>query len=107
MNQPKKFLEDIENVDGRDLDQRALDDVAPILREPNFNYETMSKKSFAASYLCNWVINIVKYNTIYKKVKPLMDSAEEAERTASEKGEELRVVQEKVRVVVEKVEALR
>merc|ERR1712100_397673 len=67
----------------------------------------MMKKSQAAAYLAGWVINIVKYNTIYKKVKPLMEYAEAAEKLANEKQAELAVVLEKVRVIVEKVDALK
>lgn len=107
MNQPKKFLDDIVSFDGSNIEQWILDELAPILRMEGFNFENMVKKSAAAANLCKWIVNIVKYNSIYKKVKPLMDSASEAENTANEKAEELRVVQEKVRVVVEKVDALR
>lgn len=67
----------------------------------------MTKKSSAAANLCNWVINIVKYNSIFKKVKPLMESAEAAEKLATEKQAELAIVLEKVRVIVEKVDALK
>ena len=45
----------------------------------------MKGKSLAAAYLCKWINNIVIYNRIYKRVKPLMDTAEEAERLANEK----------------------
>lgn len=65
------------------------------------------KKSAAAANLCNWVINIVKYNKIYKQVKPLMESAEAAEKLAAEKAAELQVVLDKVKLIVEKVEALK
>ena len=61
----------------------------------------------AAAYLCKWIVNVVIFNTIYKKVKPLMESAEEAERTAKEKEAELFVVKEKVRLICEKVDALK
>lgn len=67
----------------------------------------MKGKSLAAAYLCKWINNIVIFNTIYKRVKPLMDSAEEAERTAKEKEAELMIVKERVRVIVEKVNALK
>ena len=79
----------------------------PILDYEGFTYENMAKKSQAASFLANWVINIVKFNKIYKLVKPLMESAEAADKLANEKLEELRVVLEKVRVIVEKVDALK
>lgn len=67
----------------------------------------MLKKSSAAANLAKWVINIVIYNTIYKKVKPLMESSEAAEKLANEKLAELAIVLEKVRVIVEKVDALK
>jgi len=38
----------------------------------------MKGKSIAAAYLCGWIVNIIIYNTIYKKVKPLKDKAQEA-----------------------------
>jgi dynein heavy chain len=57
--------------------------------------------------LCKWVINIVIYNTIFKKVKPLMESSEAAEKLANEKLAELAIVMEKVRVIVEKVDGLK
>lgn len=67
----------------------------------------MKGKSLAAAYLCKWINNIVIYNRIYKRVKPLMDTAEEAERIANEKKAELAIVLEKVRVINEKVDALK
>jgi dynein heavy chain len=38
----------------------------------------MKGKSVAAAYLCSWIVNIVTYNTIFKKVKPLKDAADDA-----------------------------
>lgn len=67
----------------------------------------MKGKSVAAAYLCSWIVNIVTYNTIYKKVKPLSDAAEEAQSTADTKAEELKVVIEKVRVINEQVDNLK
>jgi dynein heavy chain len=67
----------------------------------------MKKKSSAAANLCTWVIAIVEYNSIYKKVKPLMDSSEAAEKLANEKLAELAIVLEKVRVMVDKVNELK
>jgi dynein heavy chain len=67
----------------------------------------MSSKSSAAANLCKWVINAVIFNSIYKKVKPLSDASDAAEKLANDKLAELAVVQEKVRVIVEKVDALK
>lgn len=71
-----------------------------------FNFETMKNKSTAAGYMTLWLVNLVRYNTIYKKVKPLMDTAEFAKQTAETKKKELEVVQAKVADVTAKVEAL-
>ena len=67
----------------------------------------MKGKSIAAAYLCSWIVNIVKFNTIYKKVKPLKDSSDAAEALANEKLAELAIVLEKVRLINEKVDALK
>ena len=61
----------------------------------------MLGKSSAAANLANWVINVMKYNEIYVNVKPLQEEAQRAEKEANEKGEELRVVQERVAEIVD------
>jgi dynein heavy chain len=42
---------------------------------PSSSKTISTSKSLAAAYLCKWINNIVIYNTIYKRVKPLMDMA--------------------------------
>ncbi len=107
MNNPKQFLDSVQKYDGNTIQEWILKDLEPILSMESFTYENMLKKSSAAANLAKWVINIVIYNTIYKKVKPLMESAEAAEKLANEKLAELAIVMEKVRVIVEKVDGLK
>lgn len=107
MNNPKAFLESVQKYDGNNIADWILKDLDPIITHESFTFENMQKKSSAAANLCKWVINIVIYNSIYKKVKPLMESSEAAEKLANEKGAELAIVLEKVRVIVEKVDALK
>ena len=97
MNNPPKFIEDVQTFDGSNIDQWILDQIAPIREKESFTFEKMLSKSQAAAYLCKWINNIIIYNTIYKKVKPLMEGAAEAEATAKEKEAELAVVKERVR----------
>lgn len=61
----------------------------------------------AAAYLCAYVVNIVRYNTIYKKVKPLKDSADEAEAFAHQKLGELQVVKDRVAAINAEVQKLK
>jgi dynein heavy chain len=99
MNNPAKFIEEVQAFDGSSIEQSILDNLAPLLALEHFNFEVMKGKSTAAAYLCSWIVNIVKFNTIYKKVKPLKDAADAAEALANEKLAELAVVLEKVRLI--------
>lgn len=107
LNVPKKFLEEIQAFDGNNIDEWKLNALAPLLAQPWFNKNDMMSKSVAAAYMCSWVVNIVRYNSIYKKVKPLKDAADAAQATAEAKQAELAVVIEKVRQINEKVDGLK
>ena len=103
MKEPKKFLDEVKLFDGNNIDEWKLEALKPILAEDWFNFEVMKVKSQAAAFLCSWMVNIVNYNTIYKKVKPLKDKAEEAQNTADEKTAALLIVKERVAQINEKV----
>lgn len=107
MNNPKGFIEQVQAYKGEEIPEWVLKELDPILKYENFTFEIMKSKSTAAAFLCSWVVNLVMYNTIYKKVKPLMESADAAEKLANEKQAELAIVLEKVRVIMEKVDALK
>jgi len=107
MGNPAKFLEEVKKMNLDEIDQWKLDALKPLLADPNFNETNMKSKSLAAAYLCAWVVNACIYNTIYKKVKPLMDAAAAAQALADAKGAELAVAMEKKRVALAKVEELR
>lgn len=52
-------------------------------------------------------MNIVKFNTIFKMVDPLEKSRDEALAQLEIKKKELAAVKEKVRILTEKVDALK
>jgi len=99
LNNPAKFIAEVKEFDGDNIDEWRLTMLEPLLREPWFNFETMKGKSLAAAYLCSWLVNVVDYNRIYKKVKPLQEAAAGAQARADAKGAELAIVMEKVRQV--------
>jgi len=107
MGDPKKFIDLVKTFDGDNIEEWRLEALKPILALDFFTKEIMMGKSQAAAFLCGWIINIVIYNTIFKKVKPLKDAADFAQATADQKGAELAVVIEQVRVINEKVDALK
>jgi dynein heavy chain len=105
MNNPNQFIESIKSFNAEKIDDKKLEALKPLLAKDYFKpgKDGMARYSEAGSYLCGWMVNVVKYNEIYKKVKPLQDSAAEAEALANSKKEELAIVMEKVRVINEKV----
>lgn len=81
------FKSTLETFKGETIPSDIVLKVEPILMDPNFSYDKMKAKSLAAANLCVWVINIVSYNKVYRKVKPLMDALDEAKsfRAAADK----------------------
>ena len=80
------FKQRLQAFRGEDITDDEIAKLQPFLSNPLFTVEEMTKKSAAAANLCNWVVNIVRFNRIYVKVKPLMDSLEAA-RAAKAKAE--------------------
>lgn len=79
------------------MTQETVALIEPIISQPFFNFEVMKGKSLAAAYLANWVVNIVTYNNIYRKVKPLMDAFAQATESKTKAESALAVVQERVK----------
>ncbi len=109
MKPPQNFIDSLKAFDKDNISdaQKTQLKGADLLGHPDFTYEVMMRKSSAAANLANWVINVVKYNDIYVMVEPLKKAAEESKALADTKGEELRVVQERVAEIVAKVNALK
>ena len=107
MNNPAKFIEEVQQFDGNNIDQWILDQLKPIMEKDFYSFDKMISKSQAAAYLCKWVCNIVTYNSIYKKVKPLKDMAEEAEGKARDAEAALTIVKAHVSDIKEKVDQLK
>ncbi|DAZ93925.1 TPA: hypothetical protein N0F65_008868 [Lagenidium giganteum] len=100
------FKQSLEQYDKENIPPEIVARVEPILEDPNFNYEKMKSKSVAAANLCVWVINIIAFHHVYVRVKPLMDTLEEARRTKMEADAELDAVQKLVAEVEAQLSAL-
>lgn len=55
------FKSQLERFEGHNMSEELVARLDPIIADPVFNPEKMMSKSFAAANLCNWVVNIVKY----------------------------------------------
>ena len=102
MKPPQNFIDSLIAYDKDNIsDKQKADLKTPdLLNHKDFTYEVMTKKSSAAANLANWVINVVKYNDIYVVVEPLKKAAESSKALADSKGEELKVVQDRVAEIV-------
>lgn len=80
------FKKSLEDYDAETIPEEVVARVDPIIADKEFDAEKMQKKSVAATNLLLWVVNVISYHKIYKKVKPLMDSLEVArqEKQAAE-----------------------
>merc|ERR1719506_1006514 len=106
MGNPGAFLDEIKNFNADEIPETNLTNVATIACQPFFNYETMKSKSQAAAFLTNWVVNIVKYNSIYKKVAPLMVKVKQSTQEKQEAEAALAIVMEQVAKVEARVAEL-
>ena len=91
------FKTRLEQFDARKMEDDVVDRVEAVIKEAGgFYAEDIAKKSVAASNLATWVVNIVQYNIVYKKVAPLMADLDAARRAKAIADEQLDVVQRMV-----------
>ena len=95
-----QFKTQLERFEGHTMSEELVDRLEPIIQDPMFTPEKMLAKSYAAANLCNWVVNIVKYCKIYRRVAPLMARLEAAKADKAAADEALA----KVEAVVAEVE---
>mmetsp|Transcript_22422 Transcript_22422/g.30704 ORF Transcript_22422/g.30704 Transcript_22422/m.30704 type:complete len:1916 (+) Transcript_22422:3-5750(+) len=100
------FKEKLETYRGEDIPEDTILRVTPMLDDPEFTFEKMKSKSAAAANLANWVINIIRFNGIYKRVKPLMESLDVATRSKRKAMDDLAVVNAQLAVIEEKLTTL-
>ena len=100
------FLEQLQKYKGEDIPEDVVKRVQPYLADPVFSYEKMKGKSAAAANLCDWVVNIINFNQIYKKVKPLMLQLETARASKSSAEKDLSEVISVMKGIEEKLNKL-
>jgi len=101
-----KFKEALQNYRGEDIPENVVAMIKPSCEAEHFTPELMQNKSAAAANLCSWVVNIYIFNRIYVKVKPLMESLEEARATKLAAETKLAEVMAEVAIVEAKLQDL-
>lgn len=72
----------------------------------NFNFQAVAKSSYAASYLQLWVSAMFSYNKIYKETEPQRKKLEEIKAVVAEKKEILRVKNEELQKINDRIDTL-
>jgi dynein heavy chain len=75
------FLEGLKSFNAENMSDALIARLKPLVEDPVMEYSVMLGKSFAAANIASWAVNCYKYNRIYVKVKPLMDSLNAARAT--------------------------
>lgn len=107
LKDPNKFMGELKTFDKENIDDWILKEMDTIIAMDIYKFDIMNKKSSAAGSLCKWSLAVCSYNKVYKFVKPLEDSAKEAEQIANTKLAELEVVRAKVAEIIAKVNELK
>ncbi|XP_066120408.1 dynein axonemal heavy chain 9 [Saccopteryx bilineata] len=90
------FLDSLVNFDKENIHENCLQAVRPYLRDPAFNREFVGTKSYAATGLCSWVVNIVKFYEVFCEVEPKRQALHRATLDLTEAQEKLAAVKAKV-----------
>lgn len=102
----EQFKVKLQEFRGEDITEDEIKKLQPFVGNELFDPKVMESKSMAAANLCNWVVNIVRFNRIYVKVKPLMDALEAARASKAEAEASLAAAQAVVDACNAKLAAL-
>ena len=70
MSDVSRWMRQLIDFDCNNIPQENVDAIMPMVHNPVFTPDGIASKSFAASSLCRWVVNVVKYHQIRCTVRP-------------------------------------
>ncbi|GLD92141.1 hypothetical protein PINS_up000674 [Pythium insidiosum] len=74
------FLDRLRNFDKDRVDISLIERVKLYVNHPDFSMENMKRASIAATTLCKWVLSIVRYFEVMRRVAPTQKKLAETER---------------------------
>ncbi|XP_055973719.1 dynein axonemal heavy chain 9 [Sorex fumeus] len=90
------FLDSLINFDKENIHENCLKAIRPYLQDPEFNPEFVATKSYAASGLCSWVINIVRFYEVFCDVEPKRQALHKATSELTAAQEKLATIKTKI-----------
>jgi dynein heavy chain len=101
-----KFLDSLRSYDKDNIKPKIIKEIRPIIKKPEFAPEKIKKASMAAYGLCCWVRAMEAYDRVAKVVGPKKIALAGAESDLAIVMEQLKVKQDELQKVVDKVQAL-
>ncbi|XP_072259402.1 dynein axonemal heavy chain 9 [Pyxicephalus adspersus] len=96
MGKVDSFLDSLINFNKENIHENCIKAIQPYLQDPEFNPEFVSSKSLAASGLCSWVINIVRFYEVYCEVEPKRQALSKANAELAAAEEKLANIKTKI-----------
>nr|XP_027809857.1 dynein heavy chain 9, axonemal [Marmota flaviventris] len=96
MTKVDSFLDSLIHFDKENIHENCLKAIRPYLQDPEFNPEFVATKSYAASGLCSWVINIVRFYEVFCDVEPKRQALSKATSELTAAQEKLAAIKTKI-----------
>ncbi|XP_032902051.1 dynein heavy chain 11, axonemal [Amblyraja radiata] len=97
MGKVDDLLQTLINYDKEHIPEKSMKIVKEqYLQDPDFNPDLVRMKSFAASGLCAWVINIIKFYEVYCDVEPKRQALTQANSELATATEKLEIIRKKL-----------
>ncbi|XP_040604816.1 dynein heavy chain 9, axonemal isoform X6 [Mesocricetus auratus] len=90
------FLDSLIHFNKENIHENCLKAIRPYLQDPAFNPEFVATKSYAASGLCSWVINIVRFYEVFCDVEPKRQALNKATSDLAAAQEKLAAIKAKI-----------
>lgn len=94
-----QFLDSLINFDKENIHANNLTAIRPYLDNSDFDPDFIRNKSFAASGLCAWAINIVRFYEVFCDVEPKRLALAAANAELSAAKEKLAKIKAKIKVL--------
>ncbi len=96
MGNVDKFLEQLKSYDKENIHENCRKEVQQYVNDKEFEPELIKSKSAAASGLCSWVVNILKFYEVYCDVAPKRMALQKANSELQAARDKLSAVEKKV-----------
>lgn len=92
------FLDSLIKFDKENIHENCLKALQPYLQDPKFKPEFVTTKSLAAAGLCSWVLNIVRFHTVFCEVQPKRQALSKANAELAAAQDKLASIKAKIAV---------